>query len=80
MELDSIRVYRLTHVKNITHILKFGITHKNSLNKNIDYVPIGDASLIHTRNNKSVNVDNGDFLSENYLSIVLVVSRLTRTI
>jgi len=71
MELNRINIYRLTHIKNISHVLEYGITHKNSINNNTNYIPIGDISLINTRNNKSVSVDNGDFLSQNSPSIVL---------
>ena len=39
-----------------------GITHRNSPNHNRNYISIGDISLIHTRDNKQVTVDNGDLL------------------
>ncbi|WP_255678878.1 DarT ssDNA thymidine ADP-ribosyltransferase family protein [Mucilaginibacter sp. UR6-1] len=39
----------MTHVKNIPHILKHGITHQNSPNKNPDYVQIGFPGLITKR-------------------------------
>jgi len=70
MELEKIHIYRMTHIKNITHILKYGITHKNSLNANPDYIPIGDVSLIDTRATKSVNISNGK-RSESYGTIIL---------
>lgn len=38
----------MTHIKNIPHILKYGITHKNSPNANPYYEEIGDISLIST--------------------------------
>ncbi|HEX7845108.1 MAG TPA: DUF4433 domain-containing protein [Chitinophagaceae bacterium] len=50
----------MTHLNNIPHILKYGLTHKNSDNRNPHFVTIGDVSLISTRNNKQVRVDNGD--------------------
>ena len=62
MNLADIKVYRMTHIDNIPHILKNGITHRNSLNHNPYYISIGDISLIHTRDNKQIIVDNGDFL------------------
>ena len=40
----------MTHVKNIPHILEYGVTHINSKNRNIYYVPIGDHSIINMRN------------------------------
>lgn len=56
-------IYRMTHIENISHILKFGITHKNSINFNPNFLKIGDLSLIDNRDNKIVVVDNGDFLN-----------------
>ena len=47
----------MTHIENIDHILKFGITHKNSQNNNPVYYSIGDSSLISTRN--SFTLENG---------------------
>ncbi len=49
----------MTHIENIPHILKYGVTHKNSAYANPYYVTIGDISLINTRSLKRVNVDNG---------------------
>lgn len=71
MELAEINLYRMTHVENIPHILQWGITHKNSLNANPNFITIGDVSLIDTRSIKSVHVDNGNFLNLNSPAIVL---------
>jgi hypothetical protein len=60
----------MTHIKNIPHILRHGITHRNSSNANPDYVTIGDTSLISTRATKSVTITNGN-RSQNCGSIVL---------
>lgn len=60
MELKNVILYRITHIENISHILKFGITHKNSPNRNPEYINIGDISLIDTRSKRTVNVDNGE--------------------
>ena len=49
MNIEDIRIYRMTHIMNIAHILKYGITHKNSRNANGNYKDIGDVSLISTR-------------------------------
>jgi hypothetical protein len=62
MNLEKIKIYRITHISNIPHILRFGITHKDSPNANKSYMPIGDVKLIGTRENKMVPVDNGDLL------------------
>jgi len=63
MNLADIKVYRMTHIDNIQHVLQHGITHRNSPNQNPDFVTIGDVRLIYTRNNKTVSVDNGNFLN-----------------
>ena len=61
MELKDIFLYRMTHIKNIPHILEYGITHKDSPNTNPNYEDIGDVNLIFTRSTKRVSVDNGAF-------------------
>lgn len=71
MELEQIKIYRMTHIGNIPHILQYGITHKNSPNANQNFITIGDVSLIDTRSTKIVSVDNGDFLNVNAPTIVL---------
>jgi len=48
----QIFLYRMTHIRNVEHIFKFGITHIDSPQKNKNYVPIGDASLISARYNR----------------------------
>ena len=62
MDLEEIKVYRMTHIDNMPHILQFGITHRNSPNHNPNFTAIGDFSLINVRDNKQVTVDNGNFL------------------
>lgn len=52
----------MTHVENIPHILEHGITHSTSANANPNFVPIGDGSLIATRNDFLLN--NGRRLGE----------------
>lgn len=49
----------MTHIENIPHILRNGITNKDSNNRNQNYKNIGDISLIKTRTEKSVKIDNG---------------------
>lgn len=71
MDFAEIKVYRMTHIDNIEHILQYGITHRNSPNHNLDYVAIGDISLINTRDAKHVSVDNGDFLDMDATTITL---------
>lgn len=71
MELENIKLYRLTHIENVPHILKYGITHKNSRNSNKNFKNIGDISLIETRRRKVVLVDSGFSESGNTISLVL---------
>lgn len=58
----------MTHIANIPHILQYGIVHSSSPDKNPDYVPIGDKTLIDFRRTKKIqiNVDQtillGDFI------------------
>ena len=56
MELNKIALYRITHIKNIPHILRFGVTHRLSVNANQNFVPIGDRSLINFRDKFNVEV------------------------
>lgn len=71
MDLAGIKVYRMTHIDNIEHVLRNGITNRNSPNHNPDYITIGDIRLISTRDIKQVSVDNGDFLNFNAATITL---------
>lgn len=54
---ETIRnIYRMTHIENIPHILKYGLTHRSSCNADPDYHSIGDVSLIDYRSSKKVNI------------------------
>lgn len=59
MNLSQVKIYRILHIENIPHVLTNGITHKNSPNANLNFVGIGDVSLIKNRSTRQVNVDNG---------------------
>jgi len=61
-DLSKIYLLRMTHILNIEHILKFGITHRTSTNSNPNFVAIGDNSLISTRNTKPL--PNGSMLGD----------------
>jgi hypothetical protein len=61
-DLNKTYLYRMTHIENISDILQNGITHSTSTNANPNFVPIGDGSLIGTRNNFILN--NGRQLGE----------------
>lgn len=71
MELEKVILYRITHIENIPQILKYGITHKNSHKSTKNFKNIGDISLIETRNNKIIRIDNGVFESKDIREIVL---------
>jgi len=62
LDLSTVLLYRMTHIKNIPHILKHGITHISSLAKNKNYVAIGDGSLINAR--KDFSMPNDKTLGE----------------
>ena len=61
-QYNKIRLYRMTHIENIPHVLQYGITHSSSPNANPAFVPIGDSSLITTRS--QFVLDNGRWLGE----------------
>lgn len=60
MEFCDIKIYRLIHIKNIPHVIDHGIAHRNSQNRNQNFKPIGDESLIDHRLNREVPVSNGE--------------------
>jgi len=61
-DLSKIYLFRITHIKNVPHILTHGITHANSNNSNKNYISIGDNSLINRRNN--ITISNGKRLGD----------------
>lgn len=61
-DLSKTYLFRMTHIENIPHVLKFGITHASSINANPNFVPIGDSSIITTRNDFQLR--NGKKLGE----------------
>lgn len=71
MSIENIFLYRITHIKNISHILEHGITHRNSANANPTFKSIGDESLIATRNKRQVIIDNGQLYGEKSSVITL---------
>jgi hypothetical protein len=61
--LHKIFLTRMTHIENIPHILQYGITHISSPNANKNYVPIGDSSIINSRDSKPIfDKVLGDFI------------------
>lgn len=61
-DLNKIYLFRMVHIENIPHILQNGITHSSSAKANPNFMPIGDRSLIATRDN--FLLDNGKRLGE----------------
>jgi ssDNA thymidine ADP-ribosyltransferase, DarT len=63
-DLNTIRIFRMVHIENVPHILEHGLTHQASGNKNPNYRPIGDSSLINARNSKIIENGRklGDFI------------------
>ena len=61
-DLSKIYLYRITHLQNIPHMLKHGITHITSARKNENYTSIGDSSLISSRS--SFILSNGRKLGD----------------
>lgn len=71
MELAEIYLYRMIHIGNLVHVLRYGVTGKHSAVANPNFKTIGDLSLINTRNSKRVRIDNGDFLAIDAPTILL---------
>ena len=61
-DLSKIPLFRMVHIENIKHILSYGITHKESPHANLHFVPIGDSSIITTRN--SFVLENGNTIGD----------------
>jgi len=64
LHLDKTHIFRITHIDNIPHIARHGITHANSANRNGNYRPIGDKTLINSRRALPVAIGKrlGDFI------------------
>lgn len=62
VNFNRIPIFRMVHIENIPHVLQYGLTHWSSSNRNLNYVPIGDNSLIGTRNN--MTLPNGDIIGQ----------------
>jgi hypothetical protein len=60
--LEKTYLYRMTHIGNVAHILRHGITNKGSSAANPGYIPIGDSSLITSRS--SLVLNNGRSLGD----------------
>lgn len=64
VDFNKVYLFRMTHIENIPHILKYGITHPESEFANVEYIGIGDQSIIETRKDKVLIDDKkiGDFI------------------
>lgn len=60
----TIWLYRITHIANLTHILKHGLVAGSSLHTNPDFIQIGDNSLIDYRKDLDAHNPPGGKLSE----------------
>jgi hypothetical protein len=61
-DFNKIYLYRMTHIANVPHVSAHGITHRNSPFANPNFTPIGDPTLISTRD--EFVLDNGRTLGE----------------
>lgn len=64
VDFNKVYLFRMTHIENIPHILKYGITHPESEFANGEYIGIGDQTIIETRKDKILIDDKkiGDFI------------------
>jgi hypothetical protein len=60
----KIYLYRITHINNLQHILRFGLTTAGHPNANPKFIGIGDKTLIAVRKDKFVPVFSNGQLSE----------------
>jgi len=61
VDQSKIRLYRLIHIDNISHIINYGLTTIDSKFANKEYIPIGDQTMISKR--KNVLLYNGKKLN-----------------
>lgn len=56
-------LYRMTHIENIPHILRHGITHRLSPNANPEYRSIGSPAIIGKRDAQIKAIEGGGSIS-----------------
>jgi hypothetical protein len=57
---DKINLYRIIHIDNLDYILNIGkLTCPNHQQKDVNYIGIGDESLINKRTQKEIAIDPG---------------------
>lgn len=61
-DFNKTYLFRMTHIDNVSHMLEYGVTHMSSVNANTSYKPIGDSSIINTRN--GIRIFNGKKLGD----------------
>lgn len=54
--------FRIVHIDNIPHVVKYGLVHNDSPFASDSFVPIGDMSVMDARSTKQLT--DGSFLSE----------------
>lgn len=52
VDFGQLFLYRMTHVANLAHIAQYGITHRDSTHRNLQYRAIGDEGIIRKRDQK----------------------------
>lgn len=60
--------FRILHIDNMPHVMKYGLVHNDSPFASDSFVPIGDMSVMDARSTKQL--PDGSFLSE-YISILV---------
>ena len=54
--------FRILHIDNMPHVMKYGLVHNDSPFASDSFVPIGDMSVMDARSTKQLT--DGSFLSE----------------
>lgn len=54
--------FRILHIDNMPHVMKYGLVHNDSPFASDSFVPIGDMSVMDARSTKQL--PDGSFLSE----------------
>lgn len=54
--------FRILHIDNMRHVMKYGLVHNDSPFASDSFVPIGDMSVMDARSTKQL--PDGSFLSE----------------
>ena len=61
---EKIWIFRIIHISNLLHVIKHGLVTEDSPNANLDFVKIGDNSLIEYRHDLEVPMLTGGKFNE----------------